>query len=192
MPCASSRLTLPSVPADDTVRQPWTPPPFSARKRLPPSVPLVGDGQSVATGKFRSRRPEQSKRVAGYRDRTLSRSCPTQKSKNFVSRARSRTAQRSGFSPWKRSFCSSGSDRSGTVSCRGHWHLALIVRGVANETCRWQGSGHRLQAARSVADASRPRRAEATKAGARMVRWNRWKGQTKLAQGAVRLGRWKG
>src|ERR1035437_9098216 len=26
--------------------------------------------------------------------------------------------------PWKRSFCSSGSDRNGTVSCRGHRHLA--------------------------------------------------------------------
>ena len=32
------------------------------------------------------------KRGAGDRDRTLSRSCPTQKSKNFVSRARSRSA----------------------------------------------------------------------------------------------------
>ena len=29
---------------------------------------------------------------AGYRNKTLSRSCPTQKSKNFVSRARSRSA----------------------------------------------------------------------------------------------------
>jgi hypothetical protein len=33
---------------------------------------------------------------------------------------RSREAQRSGFSPWKQSFCSSGWDRNGTVSCRGH------------------------------------------------------------------------
>jgi len=40
---------------------------------------------------------------------------------------RSREAQRSGFSPWKRSFCSSGQDTNGTVSCRGHRHRALIV-----------------------------------------------------------------
>src|ERR1035437_5684198 len=63
---------------------------------------------------------------------------------------RSREAQRTGFSPWKRSFCSSGQDRNGTVSCRGHRHLALMVRrGFTNETCRWASSGHRLQAARS-------------------------------------------
>jgi len=100
---------------------------------------------------------------------------------------RSREAQRSGFSPWKRSFCSSGQDRNGTVSCRGHRHLALMVRrGFTNETCRWQRSGHRLQAAHSVADASGPRRAEAAKAGAGMVRWNRRKGQTKQAHGMVR------
>jgi hypothetical protein len=99
---------------------------------------------------------------------------------------RSREAQRSGFSPWKRSFCSSGQDRNGTVSCCGHRHRALIVRGFTNETCRWQRSGHRLQAAHSVADASGPRRAEAAKAGAGMVRWNRRKGQTKQAHGMVR------
>ena len=84
---------------------------------------------------------------------------------------RSREAQRSGFSPWKRSFCSSGQDRNGTVSCRGPRHRTLIVRGFANETCRWQHSGHRLQAARSVADASGPRRAEKTKLAGGMVRW---------------------
>jgi hypothetical protein len=43
---------------------------------------------------------------------------------------RSREAQRSGSSPWKRSFCSSGQDRNGTVSCRGHRHRALIARGL--------------------------------------------------------------
>ena len=79
------------------------------------------------------------------------------------------------------------------MSCRGHRHRALIVRrSFANETWRWQRSGHRLQAAHSVADASGPRRAEAAKAGAGMVRWNRRKGQTKLALGMVRWGRWKG
>ena len=36
------------------------------------------------------------------------------------------------------------------MSCRGHRHRALAVRGFANETCRWQGSGHRLRAARSA------------------------------------------
>ena len=42
---------------------------------------------------------------------------------------RRREAQRSGSSLWKRSFCSSGSDKNGTVSCCGHRHRALIVRG---------------------------------------------------------------
>jgi hypothetical protein len=37
---------------------------------------------------------------------------------------RRREAQRSGFSPWKRSFCSSRSDRDGTVFCRGQRHRA--------------------------------------------------------------------
>src|ERR1039457_3276186 len=57
-------------------------------------------------------------------------------------------------------------------------------------------------------DASRPRKAEATKAAARMVRpidgkvkrklaagivrWSRWKGQAKMAAGSVRWKRWKG
>jgi len=58
---------------------------------------------------------------------------------------RSREAQRSGFSPWKRSFCSSGSDRNGTVSCRGHrarWkpcadHFGLLSR-PANEDPQFQ------------------------------------------------------
>src|ERR1039457_4344490 len=69
------------------------PPAFLVRKRLPPRAALVGDGQSVATGKFRSRSAdEQSERGAGDRDKTLSCSCPAQKSKNFVSRARSRSA----------------------------------------------------------------------------------------------------
>ena len=88
---------------------------------------------------------------------------------------RSREAQRSGSTPWKRSFCSSGQDRNGTVSYRGHRHRALIVRDFANETCRWQGSGHRLRAARSVADASGPRRAEETPGHGPL---DRWKGQT--------------
>jgi hypothetical protein len=56
------------------------------------------------------------------------------------------------------------------VSCRGHWHRAVIVRGFTNETCRWQRSGYRLQAAGSVADASRPRREEESKLAHGMVR----------------------
>src|ERR1039458_4602875 len=88
MPCAS--LVRPFHRPNG--RCPGVSPPFSARKCPPPSVPLVGGGQSLATGKFRSRSPEQSERGAGDRDRTLSRFCPTQKSKNFVSRARSRSA----------------------------------------------------------------------------------------------------
>ena len=71
------------------------------------------------------------------------------------------------------------------MSCRGHRHFALIVRGFTNETCRWQRSGHRLQAARSVAEASGPRRAEETELAHGMVRWSRWKGQTKLADGMI-------
>jgi hypothetical protein len=51
---------------------------------------------------------------------------------------RSREAQRSGFSPWKRSFCSSGQDKNKTVSCRGQRQRVLTVRSFANETCRWQ------------------------------------------------------
>ena len=93
----SIQRTMPSVSLSDPSIGPTDhalgfPPPFSARKRPPPSVPLVGGGQSLATGKFRSRSPEQSERGAGDRDRTLSRSCPAQKSKNFVSKARSRSA----------------------------------------------------------------------------------------------------
>ena len=87
------------------------------------------------------------------------------------------------------------------MSCRGHRHRALIVRGFANETCRWQGSGHRLRAARSLADASGPRKAEETKLAQGMAvgadgrvkpSWHgngpldRWTGQTKLADGMVR------
>src|ERR1017187_2835354 len=69
-------------PTDHAVPQPWSPPPFSARKRLPPSAPLVGDGQSAATGKFRSRSAdEQSERGAGDRDKTLSCSCPARRAK---------------------------------------------------------------------------------------------------------------
>jgi hypothetical protein len=56
---------------------------------------------------------------------------------------RSREAQRTGFSPWKRSFCSSGQDRNGTVSCRGHRHLALplpafLASPPASAWCRLQ------------------------------------------------------
>src|ERR1039458_7639719 len=48
---------------------------------------------------FVRKAPEQSERGAGDRDRTLSRSCPTQKSKNFVSRARSRPPALRGLFP---------------------------------------------------------------------------------------------
>src|ERR1019366_576632 len=41
---------------------------------------------------FVRKAPEQSERGAGDRNKTLSRSCPVQKSKNFVSRAGSRSA----------------------------------------------------------------------------------------------------
>src|ERR1017187_872767 len=44
---------------------------------------------------------------------------------------RSREAQRSGFSPWKRSFCASGRDRDRTVSCR--WRLAICKRAELSE-----------------------------------------------------------
>ena len=54
------------------------------------------------------------------------------------------------------------------MSRRGHRRSALIARrGFADGTCRWQRSGHHLQAAHSAADASGRRRAEESKAGAR-------------------------
>src|ERR1035437_8614548 len=80
---------------------------------------------------------------------------------------RSREAQRSGFSPWKRSFCSSGSDRTGTVSCR--WSPAPRF------DC-----------------ASGPRRTAATKLVHGMVRWIDGKVKRKLAGGSARWSRWKG
>ena len=58
-----------------------------------------------------------------------------------------------------------------------------MLWGFANETWRWQRSGHRLQAARSVPDASGPRRAEETPGHGPL---DRWKGQTKLADDMVR------
>ena len=85
------------------------------------------------------------------------------------------------------------------MSCRGHRQRALIVRGFTNETCRWQRSGHRLQAARSVADASGQRRTEETKLALGLARetgsnrvdaghgpLDRWRDQTELAQGMIR------
>jgi hypothetical protein len=96
-------------------------------------------------------------------------------------------AQRSGPAPWKRSFCASRQDRNGTVSCRGHRHPALIVRGFVERNLAaatlWPSPKRGTN--RGV-DASGPSRAEAAKAGAGMVRWNRRKGQTKLALGIVR------
>ena len=77
---------------NNALRQRGFRPAFSVRKRLPPRVPLVAAGQSVATARFRSTSPEQLKRGAANRDRTVSRSCPAQKSKKFVSRAWSRSA----------------------------------------------------------------------------------------------------
>jgi hypothetical protein len=77
---------------NNALRQRGFRPAFSVRKRLPPRVPLVAAGQSVATARFRSTSPEQLKRGAANRDRTVSRSCPAQKSKNFVSRTWSRSA----------------------------------------------------------------------------------------------------
>ena len=80
---------------------------------------------------------------------------------------RSREAQRSGFSPWKRSFCASGRDRDRTVSCR--WSPAPRF------DCAY-----------------RPRRTAATKLAHGMVRWIDGKVKRKLAQGIVRWSRWKG
>jgi len=80
---------------------------------------------------------------------------------------RSREAQRTGFSPWKRSFCASGRDRDRTVSCR--WSPAPRF------DCAY-----------------RPRRTAATKLAHGMVRWIDGKVKRKLAQGIVRWSRWKG
>src|ERR1019366_1624372 len=54
---------------------------------------------------------------------------------------RSREAQRTGFSPWKRSFCSSGQDRNGTVSCRGPCGALSSVRvpSTVHQTFRPKG-----------------------------------------------------
>ena len=110
---------------------------------------------------------------------------------------------RSGFSPWKRSFCSSGQDRNKTVSCCGHRHHALIARrGFANGTCRWQCSGHRLtsgtlgdgrfQALKGGGDQGWRRDGPlesmegSNQAGPGHGPLDRWKGQTKLAHGMVR------
>jgi hypothetical protein len=38
------------------------------------------------------------------------------------------------------------------VSCRGQRHRALTARGFANETCRWQRSGHRLTTSGTLGD----------------------------------------
>jgi hypothetical protein len=50
----------PSVPTDDTVRQLGLTLP-SVQQTMPPNVPLVGGGQSAATGKFRSTKPRTIK-----------------------------------------------------------------------------------------------------------------------------------
>src|ERR1019366_5386008 len=59
-------------------------------------VPLVGDGQSVATGKFRSRSPEQSKRGAGdqRQDTVLSLSLPEAQKLRFQGEKPLRCASR--------------------------------------------------------------------------------------------------
>src|ERR1017187_3924162 len=54
---------------------------------------------------------------------------------------RSREAQRSGFSPWKRSFCSSGQDRNKTVSCRGHLAFDRFWSRPALRRCNLAGTG---------------------------------------------------
>ena len=96
---------------------------------------------------------------------------------------RSREAQRSGFSPWKRSFCASGRDRDRTVSCR--WSPAP----------RFDCSGRRernLSVARlwpsptSGTLGGRRFRAEkggGNRAGARHGPLDRWKGQTQAGAG---------
>src|ERR1039458_7354478 len=87
-----------------------------ARALLPPS--------------FVRRSPEQSKRGAGDRDRTLSRSCPTQKSKNFVSRARSRSAPLRFAAP------------SAWVQ-KGGW-AGLRAASASSVTLCWRGATRRL------------------------------------------------
>ena len=57
-----------------------------ATKTAPASPVEVGGGAAVGQGEAKDTGCEV--RGAGNRDRTLSRSCPAQKSKNFVSRAR--------------------------------------------------------------------------------------------------------
>jgi hypothetical protein len=75
------------------------------------------------------------------------------------------------------------------VSCRGHRQRALIVRRrFANETWRWQRSGHRLTSGTlAAADASGQRRADETHVNGWHGPLDRWKGQTRLA-GAWSVG----
>ena len=89
------------------------------------------------------------------------------------------SAQRSGFSPWKRSFCSSGSDKNGTVSCRGHRHRALIVRGFVERNLAvatlWPSAtkGHARRRSPVAACSSGPCRASNSKAEAAAQQFRR-------------------
>jgi hypothetical protein len=94
------------------------------------------------------------------------------------------------------------------VSCRGHRHRALIARGLCERNLAvatlWPSptsstlGGRRFRAKKSGGDQAvavmgpLERWKGQTKLAQGTVRWSRWKGQTKLAQGTVRWSRWKG
>ena len=110
---------------------------------------------------------------------------------------RSREAQRSGSTPWKRSFCSSRSDRNGTVSCRGHRHRALSVRGVVERN--WSAAMLWSSPGREGAEETKLLRAWCVGADGRAIpRWRR-KWFVRPTEGSVQAGgrhgpldRWKG
>jgi hypothetical protein len=113
---------------------PWRPVAFVA-VRPPVLFPCAGGQRGCCGGSHKPRR--RSGPAPAQRDGAGTGGAETGPATFLDPGGRSREAQRSGFSPWKRSFCASGQDRNGTVSCRGHRHRALIVRRrFANETCR--------------------------------------------------------